>query len=235
MTYWRLLPKISAPMPFQMALDEVLFRNMEKAGPGAEKPLLRFYFSSEPWITTGYFETKSPDVHGVPACRRLTGGGRVLHGNDIIFSLIAGKKDHESFGSVSASYRKIHEAVKLALESAGKKPRFYQGREELPIGAECFAFPIESDLEVNGKKIAGGSQKRSSGLLLHQESIQLQKGMEAGLLISALCRAFADCFQLRLQDETLDPEDWAMAKKLSRNGYEPGRFESPELVLEKIL
>ena len=55
---WSQLPTISASMPFQMALDEVLFRSLEDAyhqNPEVElSPLFRFYFSSEPWISVGY-------------------------------------------------------------------------------------------------------------------------------------------------------------------------------------
>lgn len=235
MKIWRQLPAISAPMPFQMALDEVLFRNME-ALEVAAPPILRFFYSSEPWLTAGYFEKEQEMPQGVRACRRLTGGGRVEHGNDVIFSIIASKQDDSSFGSVKASYHKIHEAVKGALESLGHKITFYSADgdgSELPRGAECFVFPIDSDLAMEGKKIAGGSQKRSSGVLLHHESIQLRKGMEAASLVQALGSAFEKYFEMRLRDENLSLEDLSLARKLSQGGYQPGNYRVHQTLLEK--
>lgn len=244
MKIWRRLPDISAPMPFQMALDEVLFRKMEKDPSAKQTPVLRFFFSSEPWMTTGYFyedAARAGRSDGIPAgkigggkipvCRRLTGGGQVLHGKDLIFSVISGKKEDESFGSVEASYRKIHEAVKQALESAGVRPGFYKAGN-YPKGAECFVFPIESDLELAGRKIAGGSQKRSSGTLLHHESVQLPQEIGAKALIPAMCRAFEETFKVRIEDEPLNQEDLRLAKELSAGGYVPGRFQIKN-VLEK--
>ena len=42
MKFWRLLPLVSAPMSFQMALDEILFRRMEFQKE-TRKPTLRFF------------------------------------------------------------------------------------------------------------------------------------------------------------------------------------------------
>ena len=92
-------------MSFQMALDEVLFRNMEE-NPG--EPVLRFYYADGPSVTVGYSH-KGTDKGTIP---RMTGGGRVIHGDDLIFSLIARKEHDESFRSVRVSYWKIHEALK---------------------------------------------------------------------------------------------------------------------------
>jgi lipoate-protein ligase A len=92
---WSLLPTISAPMPLQMALDEILFESQKKI---SQVPTLRFYVSSAPWISVGCsfrdsaallksdLVLKNPHL---PICRRVTGGGCVLHSKDLIFSLAA--------------------------------------------------------------------------------------------------------------------------------------------------
>jgi len=102
-------------MPFHMALDEVLF-NQKKALEDPT-PILRFYYSSEPWITTGYsfnkpsgYSVDSSEIleSNIPSCRRLTGGGNVLHGDDLIFSIIAKTSFHkEDFRSLRVCYLKI--------------------------------------------------------------------------------------------------------------------------------
>lgn len=217
---WRLLPTISAPMPLQMALDELLFESQKKEH---RAPILRFYVSSAPWISVGYsfrdagalskseLILKNPQV---PVCRRITGGGCVLHGGDLIFSLTARlESDPERLISVRTSYAKIHEGVKMGLQTCGLDLKFYRAKDELPKGNDCFDFPVESDLSWKGKKIAGGAQKRSEGVLLHHESIAIPSGVERGELILAVCRGLEQVFGTSIQNADLDPEMYFQAEK----------------------
>ncbi|MBI3306676.1 MAG: lipoate--protein ligase family protein [Candidatus Omnitrophica bacterium] len=213
MNSWLLYPSISAPMPFQMAFDEILFRQREtETGP----PILRFYFSSEPWISVGFSYRDTPSS---PTVRRITGGGLVRHGSDLIFSLIARKSDDESFKSVRVSYWKIHEAVKAGLEAIGNLPRFYRCDENLPRGQDCFRYPIATDLAVGPDKAAGGAQKRSAGALLHQESIQWKGMPDSETLIPALKEGFEKIFKVALVWADLDPALLEEAEKLSEEKY----------------
>ncbi len=228
MRAWGVLPTISAPMPFQMALDEILFRAFVQdpdAGgrlpaPVVERPLLRFYLSSEPWVSFGYSHP-SADLEREKrnACKRITGGGRVEHGRDVIFSLLAVRGHEEAFKSVRVSYLKIHEAVKSALESFGLTPRFYRCDENLPKGRDCFLFPIATDLGLEGRKIAGGAQKRSRGALLHQESVKLPDGIGFEGLIQALGNAFELVFETKLERHKLDPAWLEEAETLALEKY----------------
>ena len=221
---WSLLPTIAAPMPFQMALDGALFESQK--GKACE-PVLRFYVSSEPWISVGYsFRDeaalgKSPLVlqnPRVPVCRRITGGGCVLHGNDVIFSLIAPYAKAESaFGSVRTSYKMLHDAVQAGLQSLGLDPKFYACNMSLPKGSDCFDFPVESDLSWNGKKIAGGAQKRSEGLLLHHESIAIPSALGRDSTIRALRAGLERIFGVTIQKADMDPEIFFQARRLAAN------------------
>ena len=217
---WQLLSTISAPMPFQMALDQLLF---EKQKNENQKPLLRFYYSSEPWISVGYsFRDASSFSRSelvrthpsIPVCRRLTGGGCVFHGRDLIFSFIVRTDvDPEKLGSVRTSYSKIHESVKMGFEALGLNLKFYRLAEELPKGNDCFRFPVVSDLAWKGQKIAGGAQKRSQGVLLHQESIQVPDGMESKKLIAGIIKGFEAVFNVTVTEETWDPGLFFEAEK----------------------
>ncbi len=221
MKSWRLLPQLSAPMPLQMALDEVLFRRAEELSADRfQSPLARFYFSSEPWMTVGYSEDPAKaGGKGVKVCRRLTGGGRVMHGQDVIFSIIASKSHDESFKSVRLSYFKIHEALQAGFEGLGLKARFYRCDEPLPKGPECFLFPIETDLALGERKVAGGSQKRSSGTLLHQESVEVPKGINPQTMIAAFTKAFEKVFEAQLVPEIFDLQVLKAARKLADEKY----------------
>jgi lipoate-protein ligase A len=221
---WSLLPTISAPMPLQMALDELLFESQKKE-PHA--PILRFYVSSSPWISVGYsfrdaaalsksdLVLKNPQV---PVCRRITGGGCVPHGRDLIFSLVAPvQSDLEKLGSVRVSYAKIHESVKMGLQECGLDPKFYSSTDELPKGNDCFDFPVESDLSWKGKKIAGGAQKRSEGVLLHHESISIPPGVEKKDLIAGIRRGFETVFETSIQNIDMDPQIFFKAEQLAKD------------------
>ena len=211
-------------MPLQMALDEFFFRDTEDGNSRTENhPIFRIFFSSEPWVSAGYsHEIEKLLAAGEPrVCRRMTGGGIVHHGKDLIFSLVARKTDDESFKSVRPAYLKIHEAVKAAFESFGLQPRFYRCDENLPRGGECFVFPIATDLALAGKKVAGGAQKRSSGALLHQESIQVGHGLDPFDLADALRVSFEKVFEIQMKPMDLDPVLLEKAKELAEQKYIP--------------
>ena len=213
-------------MPLQMALDEILFRGVENGNSETffpfDLPIFRIFFSSEPWVTVGYSHDLSripnPEFR-IPVCRRMTGGGIVEHGRDLIFSIVARKTDDESFKSVRLAYLKIHEAVKAAFEAGGLRPRFYRCDENLPRGRECFGFPIATDLALGDKKVAGGAQKRSSGALLHQESIQDVHGLDLFDLAAALRLSFEKTFDIQFKPLDLDPRLLEQARVLADEKY----------------
>lgn len=221
---WQLLPTISAPMSFQMALDEKLF--LKAKNDPEPSPMLRFYYSSGPWITVGCSFREADGRLGselikanpkVPIAKRVTGGGCVLHGQDLIFSLIvrtncvSGK-----LGSVRESYQKIHECVAAAFQQSGFDPRIYTEAEELPRGNDCFTYPVASDLSWKGKKLAGGAQKRSGGVLLHHESIRIPDGMDPGGLIEAIRTSFEHVFNIKFENTNLDQGLFFEVKRISR-------------------
>ncbi len=214
-------------MPFQLALDELLFRGREedfcraedKAGALADfPPILRFYYASEPVQSIGYLQRPASDE---PLIRRLTGGGIVQHGEDFLFTLVAHHGHHESFRSVRISYLKIHEAVKAALEKRGDRPRFYRCNEDLPPGVHCFENPIATDLALEGRKVAGGAQKRSSRWMLHEESLQLRGGIRSRGFESLLLQAFSETFNVRVVPASVHPEILKRAGSLAREKYQP--------------
>lgn len=224
MRKWLLLPEISAPMPFQMAFDEILFRRAEStvSDTVSDTPVLRFFYASEPWVTVGYsyVNGRLRDFRDKKICRRITGGGVIVHGKDLIFSVIARKDDDDSFTSVRQSYLKIHEAVKQGFERLGHKPRFYRCDESLPKGDDCFRFPIATDLALGKKKIAGGAQKRSSRVMLHQESVKIPKGTGAEALMVAIKIGFEEIFNMEFVPGYLTPEFLEETEQLSRKKYE---------------
>lgn len=230
MISWHLYPALSATMPYQMALDEVFFRGMIDARARGENPfpILRFYYASEPSISVGYSHPVELDSasESLPLIRRITGGGRVEHGRDLMFSVIAAKDADESFSSVRMSYQKIHEALHEAFKALGKEASFYRCDEALPRGGDCFKFPIATDLSLDGKKVAGGAQKRSSGVMLHQESVQLVKGLDADAIIREFRLALKNKFEIEILEVDMSTDLVIEAGLLAQEKYASGKHVS---------
>lgn len=152
--------------PEQMACDEALLGC-------ADVPVLRVFRWAQPWVSAGYFvpfadaQAARPDL---PVCRRWTGGGIVVHDGDFTFALVAPRGEPWAMMRPEESYRVLHEALAAALRESGRTAGLAATRA--PAGRECFAGPVRHDILSQGRKIAGGAQRRTKRGLLHQGSIQ---------------------------------------------------------------
>lgn len=154
-----------------MALDESLF-------VCAEAPTLRFYRWKKPCVTFGYGQkhleakqfAKSFAVRALPI-RRPTGGGVVLHGYDFTFSLSMPRSLPFLQRSLLESYRVIHEAVAESLRALGYNRIHIQTTAPRSLLSVCFAQPSLYDVLCDGKKIAGGAQRRSRNAFLYQGTV----------------------------------------------------------------
>jgi lipoate-protein ligase A len=159
--------------PAQMACDEALLAC-------AGRPVLRVFRWDGPWVSLGYFvpwREAAAVRPGWPACRRWTGGGVVVHGDDFTFALTAPRIEAWARLRPDESYRALHLAVASALRGAGCPAALFDGA---PRGAlACFAAPVRHDVVDGTGKIAGGAQRRTKRGLLHQGSIR-HEGLGAG-------------------------------------------------------
>ncbi|HEV3410111.1 MAG TPA: hypothetical protein VG095_07445 [Chthoniobacterales bacterium] len=151
-----------------MAIDEALFET-------ATTPSLRFYGWARPSLSFGYFgafadvadELATRDV-----VRRWTGGGIVLHGSDLTYSVILPRRASEPQASSPVTYSQIHGAIEHALSP---HVRVELAPADAPkLSPSCFANPVRADVLADGRKIAGAAQRRTRAGLLHQGSIQLE-------------------------------------------------------------
>lgn len=176
-----IIPAEAFDGPMQMALDEVLLSRVQR-------PTLRVYQWKAPCVTFGYFQSHAlveqlhPDL---PAVRRWTGGGMVVHGEDLTFSLMIPAGNPLSRTSPALFYRMLHGAVSSLLGGS------LAGNGEVSEGPSCFASPSRDDLMVDGRKVLGGAIRRSGGALLYQGSLLTHSGLKGEDLycyLGGICR-----------------------------------------------
>ena len=150
-----------------MAIDEALLEM-------ADIPAIRFYRWHSPALSFGYFG-RFADVVDYAAqrdlVRRWTGGGIVLHGDDLTYSVIIPARDSLLVHSSISIYASVHSAIRNALVASGKRAQMAPN-ESPRVSESCFANPVRADVKVNGRKVAGAAQRRTRAGLLHQGSIQ---------------------------------------------------------------
>jgi len=153
--------------PEAMAVDEWLLET-------AKAPVLRVYQWRGEWATLGYFGDLGPardTLPGVSWVRRWTGGGVVDHRADWTYSVVAPSGEALAGWRGAQSYRRIHEALVVALQDEQRGVHLSAG--EAQTGATmCFDNPVNHDLvAADGRKLAGAGQRRTRHGLLHQGSV----------------------------------------------------------------
>lgn len=146
-----------------MAIDEALLQF-------ASRPALRFYGWRAPALSFGYFSSfadVADEATERELVRRWTGGGIVLHGEDFTYSIVL-----PGVRSVASRtiYSQVHNAIQSALPHTMNVALAEQASPK--ISESCFANPVEADVLLEGRKIAGAAQRRTRAGLLHQGSIQ---------------------------------------------------------------
>ena len=92
---------------------------------------------------------------------------------EVTYSLVMDKEDPILPKGMAPSYRRISEAVILALSLMGVRSEIRARNTERRTRTTglCFSYPAEYEVVVNGRKIVGSAQKRGRKALLQQGSI----------------------------------------------------------------
>lgn len=178
-----------------MAIDEAMLLAQKKQ----PFPTLRFYDWIAPAFSFGYFQDIASAVDaaacradGIELVKRMTGGGTVVHGWDLTYTLIlprpllvgefskrAGKMN------VSDAYQRIGACLVKAFKKLGISAQCYavctdplqtvrsRDSEIAPTENICLTHPTEHDVMYNGKKLAGVSVRRNRNGIMFQGYISL--------------------------------------------------------------
>lgn len=205
MTRWRLLVDPPAAAAWNMALDEVLLEC-----PSA--PTVRLYRWSEPSLSLGVLQRHAEVPPAMAAgaraiCRRITGGGAILHReSELTFSLAARRDDPHLPAGARELVDLVHGAVRAALRACGvavdqTPPATRYGRDR-PF--DCFALATELDVTGAGRKLAGSAQRRTRDRMLMHGSIPDDPVGLAGALATALAAALG---------VELEPGEWTREER----------------------
>ena len=189
----------SAPLDVyaQMALDDVLVQEESLK----TEDLCRFFnWRGGPCATFGYAQFYQSckaqfEALGIMEyTRRPTGGGIVLHRDDLTFSLIF---NYGGALNVRQIYDKLHGLIKEGFERSGINFDSYGAQSDYRpspggVSSSCFNNPVGGDLMDGGRKILGGAMRRYGDRILYQGSLQYKGGRGNGEFESIIARAFAD-------------------------------------------
>lgn len=217
-----------------MARDLALFEEVRR---GDMDGCLRIYNWDTPAVTVGYhqkaFALYDPSLD-IPILRRPTGGGAVLHGDDITYC-IAGPIAGAFAGGILDVYTATARIFARALQHCGLDVAMHG--TDARYASVCFDRAATMELMLDGNKLMGAAQMRRGGFFLQQGVIPRtvdiglyarvfgpQAGLPVGILqhrpafsqdvfLEELCRAFRDDIG---QPLTLRQDGW------------PGRTETPD-------
>lgn len=172
MRQWRLIYDSPTLGALNMAQDEAILHAVSHQ---QALPTLRLYGWQPLCLSLGYGQAVADadlvrlKAHGWDLVRRPTGGKAILHGDELTYSVSIPINHPLAEGDVVTSYRRISEALMLALAHLGIRPQ----AEATPkgnkgLGAVCFEVPSHYEITVNGKKLIGSAQvRRKVGILQH--------------------------------------------------------------------
>ncbi len=159
-----------------MAIDEAILI-AQKEQPN---PTLRFYDWTTPAFSFGYFQDIASEVdveacrsEGIELVKRMTGGGTVVHGWDLTYTLILPRQAGEM--GVSETYQLLGKSLVKAFEILGIPAECYTDKADSTQSSEniCLTNPAENDVMCNEKKLAGVSVRRNRSGIMFQGYISL--------------------------------------------------------------
>ncbi|WP_437230790.1 lipoate--protein ligase family protein [Planctomicrobium sp. SH661] len=156
-----------------MAIDEELL-NSGLSGVAT----LRFYQWASPTVSLGHFQARQTlevpaRFQELPAVRRLSGGGAILHDQELTYSCVlpSGNPLCQEPGQI---YDLVHAAIISVLERLGVQCRMRGDDAFSDQSFLCFSRGDARDIVIGSAKIVGSAQRRRQGTVLQHGSILLR-------------------------------------------------------------
>ena len=183
---------------FNMALDEALLElALER-----QHSVVRIYRWSEPTVSLGCFQSRQSPVpvafQNLPIVRRLSGGGAILHDQELTYSVIL-PLEHPARHNPSGLYAVVHRALIQLLGDCGALAALRADHDARRVEKQasavaadavsqsepflCFLRGDPNDVvHSSGVKLIGSAQRRRRGVILQHGSILLRASSMAAEL-----------------------------------------------------
>ncbi|ADN08604.1 lipoate--protein ligase family protein [Sulfurimonas autotrophica] len=247
MQIWNVIDTGIGSPDWNMAVDEALLYTLSEG----DRPIFRIYGWNKS-LSFGRFSKphKSLDmnelsVQRVSYVRRPSGGGILVHGGDISYSIIMPRKMLKSYG-IKESYNylckfliKFYEKLKLKAEFASDLDLDIQSSDICLAGHEAY------DIIIDEKKMGGNAQRYIKNTLLQHGTIpvhfdkeyfeplfledsglkdaaslrELDVTMEYKDLTNLLIESFCETFNVKFSISQLNPFQQEYAENLLRDKY----------------
>ncbi len=248
MLEWRYIENSSGSAAWNMAVDEALLRSFKED----DRPILRLYQWEEPTLSFGRFSYPKEMIEWdwlqkkkIPYVRRVTGGGILVHGGDISYSLIVPRSFVKNRG-VKESYRYLCGFLIRLYKILGIDAAFACDLKVTEKHSDiCLAGTEAYDILTSGRKIGGNAQRHTRQALLQHGTVPLILTRElfemlflenSGLaeaatledlgidisyhtLTESLKEAFKDTFDATLYCEGLRKDELSLAQTLLDDKY----------------
>ncbi len=173
---WRFLNSHIGTAQHNMAVDESLLLCYKEA----DMPILRLY-GWENALSVGRYSNlwrslnqETLQEQHIPCVRRISGGGILVHGGDVSYSLIM-PRDWLREKGVKESYRHLCSFLIRLYEKLGYKADFTgEHRADRSRSDICLAGNEVYDILIEGKKIGGNAQRHTRHALLQHGSIPIR-------------------------------------------------------------
>lgn len=249
---WRLIDTGIGSAYWNMAVDEALLNGFKED----DLPILRLY-GWENALSVGKFSNISKSVDSqkleyqkIPLVRRLSGGGVLVHGGDLSYTLILPREALKDSG-VKESYHYLCGFLLRLYEKLGHNACFAYDVHERETRCDiCLAGNEAYDILIEGKKMGGNAQRYTRHVLFQHGTVPMRldeslfkplflgkSGLESAAslerlgtpmkyeLLSTLVReAFCETFGAELNYEPLCLSEEERAKDLLVNKYTQERW-----------
>ena len=194
-----------------MAIDETLLQNVQPDWP----IVLRIYRWDRPTLSLGHFQRIEDRIEHsllreLPWVRRKTGGGAIVHDQELTYSvLIPNRDDFPAKGHSEPLYRAIHSAFVETFRLLGWNAELSESctcaslkrRNTEPF--LCFLRRSPVDIIIGDVKILGSAQRRSTTGLLQHGSFLLRRSQWTPGLNGLLDTEKKSASLEKLWDETM--------------------------------
>lgn len=249
---WRFIDTGIGSAYWNMAVDEVLLEGFKEG----DLPILRVY-GWENALSVGKFSNISKSVDSqqledqkIPLVRRLSGGGVLVHGGDLSYTLIMSREFLKDKG-VKESYHYLCRFLIHLYDKLGHNAHF-ACNQQLGIGRSdiCLAGNEVYDIVIQGKKIGGNAQRHTRHVLFQHGTIPMSideflfaplfigdSGLERAAtlervgahicyesLLELLKEAFTETFEVNLVEGCLTLCEEQRAKELLSSKYTQERW-----------